>query len=576
MQLLDYFNKLVNKKKDYVGVSISSKSILEVVQFDHETNEIIKYGQSDVQYDLVGRQISNISTLEMELLKLFEELKISIHTPVVLSLPAVSLHHITLPSTLDKESVKLALVSEAEKNYVFKKNDPAVSWEQITLNEEAETQYLLYSTVKKEEVEKVEGVFINLGIPLVAVDASYSSLLRGLSVTGLIDEDIEEAKFWSILLITPNSFVIISLMGNKIIDISEDPLAIKSFNPEDIYTTIASYSMESISSRSPDHLIVISETDEVSAEMLSAFYDMDCKISFLEANNNNKKPIFQGDVDFSDKRLKVTSLEAIGTTCWNKSKIPINFNFMSNDTAVSGQDIQLFGISITLTTQLLQYSIYGLMVLSVILMSIFYLIGSTLNGIKDTSITELSKAVTDKKTALQAYSVPTAPVSTKIAPETLIREIYDKNAKILENINTLSSVIPEKLWIENFSIDAGMTVEIKGKALSVNDIIAYYQNLNRKGSFQNLKIASVKETSDSSGTQQNTDIKINPTNIVSVPQVNTGSSGLPAIPSVPAVTSVPDTSNTNKVFAFSFTDSGATAVSTTSAAQPAAAPAPSK
>ena len=491
-QLSDKLNKLKGKK-EFVGVSISSRSILEVVQFDHETKEILKYGQTELDYDITSKQINNVNSLEMEIKDLFEELGIPLHSSVVLSLPVVSLSHLTLPSSLDNESTKYALISEAEKNYIFKNHEPMVSWEKIAVNEENDTQYLLYSAVKKQELESIEEIFDNLGIHLLGVDASYSSLLRGLAETGLVDEDIKEGKCWNVLLITVNSFVIISFMGDKIIDITEDPIAIKSFNPEDIYPSIASYSLDGVSAKSSEHIVIISTADEVSAKLLSSFFDMECKVSYVDSNNNSEDPIFKGDVDLSDKRLKVVGLQAIGTTCWKKSIIPVNFNFLSNKVAAEGYNLTILGSNFTLTSELLQNILIGLIILAVISNCILYFIGSTLNGMTDMTLQELNTSLNKDQDELKKFDQPVQ----KTDVGTVIKNTYDNDTKVLENFNTISSVIPEKLWLESFTLKSDLSSEIKGKALAINDIIAYYQNLNRVGNFQNLKISSVKETEDS-------------------------------------------------------------------------------
>lgn len=549
MALFDFINNFFNK--DIIGISISTKSIIEIVQFNRETKKVVKYGQANIAYDLVTKQISNPGAVTSEISKIFNELDIPFNSGVVISVPSVFINNITLPSTYDEEKIRNELIAETEKNYIFKKNAPSVSWAQITVNTEAETQYLLYSAIKKEEAEKIEGIFIGMGMKLIAIDSSYISLIRGLAISGIVDDDILDGKLWNILVITVNSFIIITLMGDKIIDLSEDPLAIKSFDQNDIYPTIASYSLESISIKNPDHVVIISQTDDVSAEKMTSYFDMDCKLSFIESNNLSQESIFSDDIDLSDKTYKAIGLEAIGSTHWRKSSIPISLNFASNSVTSMADEINFLGMTISLTPQkIVQYFIIGLIILAVIILGSAYLVLLSCNGALDNTLQELNKDLNDKMTPIKA-----PVVNAKEDPSTILNRSFDNNMIFLDNYKAVGSVIPEKLWIESFSINDDSTVRIKGKALSVDDIINYYQNLSRIGKFKDFKIISVKVLGDSISQADNGAIKISP-KADSTPTVSPASaspaspppsSGLPNLPNVPAISSTPGALNPSNI-----------------------------
>lgn len=554
MKILDILKSFTADKKS-VGIYVSTKSTLEVVYYDNEAKQILKHGSTELQYDPAMRQISNLNLMEVAILKLFEDLDIPTSTPTILSLPTIFIGHQTLPSSLGKDEITMALTSEAEKSYFFRRHEPVISWESITVTPEADTRYVLYSAFKKEEIEQIEEMTKRISLNLVAIDASYSAMLRGLSASGMVEDDIENATLWSILLINTNNVATISLMGDKVIDIVEEPIAIKSLSAEDVYPTVVSYSLESLKSKSPEHVVVISETDEVSAEILSSYFDLNCKISFIEENKFCKNALFvTEDEVLTDLPLKpdLISLEAVGAGCWKKSEIAINFNFVSSS-GMNGEgvEVNILGKKVVLTATSLNYLVLGWTVLSFVTIAILYMIISSFTGALDTKLTDLNTQVTNLNTQIAAIQQP-AQTAPGASPQEVLNTVYANNGKFLQAYNTVGGVIPEKLWIDSLEIHKDMTASISGKASSVEDVIAYYQNLLRICKFQNFKITGIKVVNDQA-----------PNQAQSAP-----SNGLPGLPQLtPAGSSEPQ-----KYYQFTF---GPGSGSPMPAAPAPAAPAPS-
>jgi hypothetical protein len=398
-----------------------------------------------------------------------------------------------------------------------------------------------------------------LGLSLMAVDSSYTALVRGLVLSEISQEEVKEDKPWCVLIITPNSFVVISILGNKIIEITEDPLAVRSFNPEDIYPNIASYSMESIVNKNPDHLVFISESDDVSAEVLSTYFDLTCRVSFIEENKFRKESLFPQAIDTSVGFASFASIVSIGSSCWGQANFPINFNLLEEDLTqfATGFKFNIRGVPIAVNLKLIEYILIGLGVLSFIALTATYFICSSINvGLANTYKEYYAQSVKLQQEVENQNSSTKAIV--KIDAVEIENSVYDTNKKILESYAAISQEIPEKLWVEYLEVHDNLTTNIKGKAYSVEDIINYYQNLNKIAKFKNFKISFIKVVGQDTPAVDRVTIVPN-----SSPEME-----LPALPNLPNLSA-------EKYYLFQFGSSDAPPVSTPAAGLPSATSPPS-
>ena len=74
---------------------------------------------------------------------------------------------------------------------------------------------------------------------------------------------------WNLMVINQNSYSVLSMAGKSVISYYEEPLALKSFSGEEVYNAIISSSTLTLTTNPANWLYIISETDLVSAEVLS-------------------------------------------------------------------------------------------------------------------------------------------------------------------------------------------------------------------------------------------------------------------------------------------------------------------
>ena len=98
---------------------------------------------------------------ESTLVYLTTKVEISPNSPIYISLPNILTSIKTFPSDIEDIELEVALSSEAEKSYIFKKTEPKASWNLVSSNKETLTNAYLYSVLQKEQVDVITQIFIN-------------------------------------------------------------------------------------------------------------------------------------------------------------------------------------------------------------------------------------------------------------------------------------------------------------------------------------------------------------------------------------------------------------------------------
>ena len=227
----NFLAKLKPDTKVTVGISVSPNVGLELIQIDPSTNKIMKYARRDLPYNPSIREIEDYSEFKQNLIDLFNEVKIQPqNAKAVLNMPSVCFGHDFLPTVLDDEGVTTALISKIEENYLFKKNTPVVSWVDVKENNRTEKRCVLYAAMQEEVLNVIQQVFTDLGVTLIAVENTYSSIIKTLQYTEITRDFAESNGSWNILLVSQNNYAVFSMLGYSVIEYFEEPLAIKSFN----------------------------------------------------------------------------------------------------------------------------------------------------------------------------------------------------------------------------------------------------------------------------------------------------------------------------------------------------------
>ena len=468
--------QLTSGNKVTVGVSISLNVGLEMAVIDHSTRRISKYANRPLTYNQLTREVDDYNSLKIALKELFDELDLLPQkTNVILNLPNVLFGHTYLPVSLDDESVMTALTSVAEDNYLFKKNTPSISWVEVSSNNRSENRYILYSVIQEAIVYNLKEVFDDLGANLTIVENTNSSIIKTLEYTGIAKQLIDGSPDWNILLVSQNSYAVFSMQGYNIIEYFEDPLAIKSFSGDEVYTAIAQAAGATLSKYPIDKLLVISETNDVSAEKLALKIKDKSNIIFLECNKFAKQPIINTADTVMPEYLKAMTPEVVGAAIYNTQNFSLKLNLLNKAmlAPIDGVVINILGTDIELSQN--QLMIWSLIIAAVLLFGCFAIssVLKTANGVISSENEKIEQEIIVLKAKVDQLQRAKNAVSIYDAAKMI--DENNKNASLY--FDAIGTEIPTKVWLTRFFSEQNGSVAVEGETVSVDDLYLFYRSL---------------------------------------------------------------------------------------------------
>ena len=494
-QLTALFNKL-SSKTAIAAINVSSRSYIEIIGFD--SNGLIDhYTRIPINYNSFTKEFENVNDIESGVKRAFSELGMSLSSKTYVSVPAFVLEKETLPAAAieDEESLKTMLVSFAEKNYIFKKYDPAISYYKIPSKENPEEASILYTALRNDEYSKIINVLAATGLKIAAVDSSYSALINGVIATKKVDENVlDNDEPWVVVNITANSFMIYSLNGKILSEVYEEPLAVKSFSEEEIYQVITN-SLELTLDRYPaKQYVFVSQSDNVSAEYLAGVIETNTSKAFIEDNQYRKQLLDEFGYNIIQTNKTKISLEAIGITKWASNNDGFKFNFLEETGAdksiaineISSIPITWKGRTLDVTPELI-LKIVGIYV-AVFGCIILLIVGGIFGYEK--SLEETQENISTQINEIDAQ-LDTKPVDKGITVQEFLKKSYDNNVDFKKSYSAIAREIPDMLWIEECQLSDNSKLYLKGRSYRMEDILNYYDSLAKLGKFSNLKVATL-------------------------------------------------------------------------------------
>lgn len=473
--LTNIIKKLATPSSNRIGVYISSDSKMEAVYYNVETREIYRNEKTDFQYNQVLRE-ALMDDFETTLMYLLNKIDAPSACPVFITLPHILTAVKMLPSDLDSLEIELALASEAEKSYIFKKTEPKPSWNLLYENQGNLTNSYVYSVLQKSQVEKIKEITENNGLKLFAIDISFSSLIRGLAASGILDENFDNNFKWCIAIISANNYLIAKFEGENLLNVIETPLALRSIEPDVLYPTLNTTITEKLKHEKLSNLYIVSQTESFVAGKLAGHIKLNSKIHTIDNNKFDNNPLFISSTPSVDP----ISPESIGAACWKNSQIKLNFNFIDS---ADSEEIQGILGQIGIKRPIHLYLAGGILSVFVFVLVITLMLSGINNFIK-------SRILSNRGEIKKLEKLDVKPVKEFDQKEVFF-STYHKNKDLLTSYDAIGAVIPEKLWIESFFIDHQLHVKIKGKAYNVEDVVTYFENIQKMAKFKNLKIKNI-------------------------------------------------------------------------------------
>ena len=479
--------------KETVYMSVSPAiNALEIIKVDMATKTVVAYSNRPLSYSETLREITDYDEFKESVKELFEELNINSHCNVVLNLPMVLFGSKDLPLILNDEAINEVLTSEAEQTYTFQRHDPLVAWFDSNAHQTGEMRRVFYSALQKDGVENIKNALAEIGATLVSVRTSLDSTINALSFADLAAEQMKENTSWNLVLVSLSGYSICSMMGSKIVDYYEEPLALKSFEGEDVYNAIVNSAQLSLMNYPANFLYIVSSTDIVSAELLaSRLSGVDSVTGFLENNTYRKEDFIPVSLEILPEVASKITLEALGVALANQQGLPIQMDFMSGfqveGAGEVGSPLKIrIGEREYEITQEVSVKIAGLIVgillIPVILCYLILPFGEKKLQVK---LDDLNKQVAELETQVRAYTDEEAQLDSFDVKREIQETLKSNRAKLMA-YSAMGEVVPNGVWITYFFTQAEGKIDIKGASTSVEDVYTFFKNL--KDSLINTKL----------------------------------------------------------------------------------------
>ncbi len=504
MDLNNILSQLGVGSKDTVYLSVTPGVGLELIQLDTSSRTIKNYAYRPLEYNESLRELSDIEGFKNAVTELFAELKINIKSNVVLNLPMVLFGSKELPLLLADDAVTEALTSEVEQSYIFKRYEPVISWIDANNFQSGDMRKLFYSAVQKNVIDDIKNALTELGATLSGVEMSLTSILKALAFSGLAEEQMKENISWNLMLITQSGYSICSMIGKNIVDYYEEPLAIKSFEGDEIYNAINASAQITLMSYPANYLYVVSETDMVSAELLSKRLQTDGIVNFWENNSFKKQDALPVSLEVLEETAHKISLEAIGIAVGSSVSMPVRFNFISGSSTSDGATddpnepvhipIGENGIDISPNAARNVALAAGVVLLIPAILA-FILVPMVANQ-KQTLLDEVNAKLQQTDAEIKRLQEEQNK-QNDFDVNAEIKKVLANNRSKLMAYTALGESVPKKLWVTYFVAKDDGKFDIKGDSSNVEDIYLFFRNMKDSLISTKLRLHKLEMKTDS-------------------------------------------------------------------------------
>jgi len=485
MSLEEIISKLGIGKKETIYLSITPGVGLELIQLNLVNKSVKNYAYKPLHYNESLRVLSDLEAFKDAVTELFAELKLNTRCDVVLNIPMVLLGSRELPVLLADEGITEALTSEVEQSYIFKRYEPVVSWIDVTNSGTAgnnENRKLYYSAIQKDIIDNFKAALQELGMNLIDIQLSMISILRALIYSGFLQEQTREGVSWNLMIISSNGYSITSMVGKDIIDFYEEPLAIKSFDGEEVYNAVNASAQIALLGYPASYLVIVSETDLISAELLSSRLNFDGIVSYYENNNYKRDNLLPVSLEVLEETAHKISLEAIGNAVSSEVMLPLEFNFMGGSAGKKENDPDE-PIHVVLGNYEFDISQNGARNIALIFATILivpflilFLSVPLVGKQKQSQLDEINAKLEQAQSKLKALENEQNRYQDFDVSNEVKRVIANNRTKLMGYI-ALGESIPKSMWLTYFIASADGKFNIKGKATNVQDVYVFYRNM---------------------------------------------------------------------------------------------------
>lgn len=464
-----------------VHITVSPACGLEMTVVDGHGG-IKSYANVPLEYNEAQREIANYDEFKAGIETLFQMRNINPKKANVhLSLPTVWFGMKEgIPLLLDDPSITNIVIGDLENTYIFKRKDPIPFWFDALASTNSDSRSVFYTAIQADVVETIKGIFTGLGASLVSVSCSLFADLKALYETGFATAQMnDDSNSWSLMIVNNSGYQMLGMQGKRILEYFEEPLPLKSYEGEEIYSEIENAAQIALMSTPSTSLVIVSETDLVSAEILSKKLQFGGTIIPVEDNKFRREPLMEMSLNIIPEDQIKVSLHSIGECAPNEA-FPIAVDFL----AAGGQKVAKVevleipignGKVISITPQ--KATIITVILLALVLGTFgsAHMFVQNLNNKISEKSADLDTQITDLDNQIKQYESTSGEV--QFDPLAEIEKVLKNNRTKIIAYAALGEAVPKNLYLTYFMTGDDGMVDIKGCADSVEDVYVFFKNL---------------------------------------------------------------------------------------------------
>lgn len=474
-----------------VYVSISSSGIAEMALLDTKSHQIKAYAQQSINYNESMREIESADHFRKVMEDLFAQCNINPQkSNIYMTVPTVWFgYKDNVPLMLDDNGVTNVVIGELEQSYVFKRKDPLPYWFDAVATK-SDARNIFYTAIQQDAKDMFQSTFKALGAKLISITCSVFTNLRGLITTGKISELVASDETpWDLLIINNTGFQLYGMKGRSIAEYVEEPIALKTYDGDEAYAAINNAVQISLMGIDAGTLVILSETDLISAEYLSQNIQFGGNILAVEDNKFKENPFMDFGLDVIPEQQINISLGIIGLTS-PTDLLPVNVDFLeSQDTKKNVSAVIEIPLTKDFTLVLTPQKalIYALIILAVCIIPLLLCFGliSTMTTNANKQNDELKNEISSIEAELKTYE---RTDDSSFDPVNEIEKVLKNNRTKIIAYASLGESIPKDLYLTYFMTGDDGYIDIKGCANSVEDVYLFFKNLKDSLYESNLRL----------------------------------------------------------------------------------------
>ncbi len=470
-----FLERLGFKRKIHVGISVSANSIIELVCVDEKTKSVVKYVSGNIKYNNAVREIMDFNEFTEIIEGLFDEAALEpTECSVALNIPNVMLGISVLDNPSDKPYIEDNLSEELSDLYIFKRNEPTIKYELVNSDINPNVKNIIYGAVQTKIISNILDAFDTLGVEITRIETSYTSMIKTLLYCDRFNRLIRKDNSSIVLLVTPNTCSSFYLKGQTLSGITEEPLAVKSFSIDEVYSVISKIATNAISKNKPQALLIISEADEVNAEQIARNISFNGDIDCINKSSHQSEEFIEINplADIDKNIVSYLTIEAVGAAISDFDEYELDLNFLPAE-RIPKNVIKIGDLEGSL------YLFVGFCVASAIIVAlIIFGIAKLILGSQISSMNSLKDKSNESINVFKSNIAKQDQNKESVFP--ILQQISDNNRKVIDVYNGLSSEIPQDIFIKRFVVNPQGGIGILGESRSSDAVNNFIKGLKEK------------------------------------------------------------------------------------------------